>query len=431
MLKISPGVDVIDGKYKVEKLLGEGSFGQVFLVSDSKGDKYALKLNKLWTIEASKRDEYLSRFDMEYQTGKINSEFLVKSISHGMVCGNPYIVTEYCPGGALERMPDPSELNAYAHQILYGLRALHKNGKVHRDLKPANVLIKSNGTLALTDFGISGDRNIRLTVTGSTMGTRPYMPLEQLNPPPNREATVLPTTDIFSFGVMFYQLITGEFPFGPYETIMDGVNYTTNIMMGRWNVAPVRDTPYYEAISGCLRSKYTERLQSVDNVLTLLPPYNNSFFEEMNSSFDGDIVNLSNGKYRLHIMQGEEYGRYYDLNELFKGMRFITLGRNDYFVSNDIKIKEDYSTYVSRKHCTFRYDADHYLQIVDGQRDIHSTSGWARSTNGTFVNSTEVTDKGYYLREGDIITIGDVKLRVEKNDDHSPRYFSDSGTATI
>jgi pSer/pThr/pTyr-binding forkhead associated (FHA) protein len=112
-------------------------------------------------------------------------------------------------------------------------------------------------------------------------------------------------------------------------------------------------------------------------------------------------------------MQGEEYGKTYDISRMLQNMNFLTVGRADKFTNNDIAIKEEQSTYISRQHCTIEKEADGSFKIRDGQRDVHSFSGWHRSTNGTFVNSAEASENGFYLREGDIISIGDAKLRLE------------------
>ena len=117
----------------------------------------------------------------------------------------------------------------------------------------------------------------------------------------------------------------------------------------------------------------------------------------------------------LRIMQGEEYGKVYRLDDmLVDDHALITLGREDYGVRNTIAIKETHSQYVSRMHCTFELDYDSGNWIIrDGQWDSHSSNGWKMSTNGTFVNSQEVPMTGLPFQPGDIISIGDVKLRVE------------------
>ena len=293
---------------------------------------------------------------------------------------------------------------------------MHRNGKVHRDLKPENVLIKEDGTSALTDFGIAGDRNHRLTMRDGggkpiqKFGTVIFMPPEQLNPEKG-EATVLPTTDIFSFGVMMFLLLTGELPFGPLNNQNDLVIYTTRGRKGEWNKAALQGSPFYSVIDGCLIPDYKQRLQSVEEVLKLLPSC--SILPKMQT--DHTVPSGCIDGYLLRVMQGEEYGQCYNLTQLFRNMNFITVGRADRFVRNDIAIKEDQSTYISRQHCTIEQDSGHY-RIRDGQKDLHSFAGWKRSTNGTYVNSTEVSENGYWLQQGDIISIGDVKMRFEAID---------------
>lgn len=408
--------DTIAGKYRVIRCLGEGSFGKVYQVADNIGNKYAMKILKMWDIPRNLQDKILARFDMEYETGRIDSPYLVHSYDHGMINGNPYILMEFCPHGDLSHMPSSTDWNKVAHEVLYGLGTLHRNGKVHRDLKPENVLIKEDGTFALTDFGIAGDRNHRLTMIDDggkpiqKFGTIIFMPPEQLNPEKG-EATVLPTTDIFSFGVMMFLLLTGELPYGQLNNQNDLVVYTTRGKRGEWNKAALQGSPFYRAIDGCLVPNYKQRLQSVDEVLRLLPECN--ILKKTPTDFIVPSCFISG--YVLRVMQGEEYGQCYNLTELFRKMNFVTVGRADRFVQNDIPIKENQSTYISRQHCTIEHDGGHF-KIRDGQKDLHSYGGWKRSTNGTYVNSTEVTENGYWLQQGDIISIGDVKMRLEAID---------------
>jgi pSer/pThr/pTyr-binding forkhead associated (FHA) protein len=117
----------------------------------------------------------------------------------------------------------------------------------------------------------------------------------------------------------------------------------------------------------------------------------------------------------LRVMQGEEYGRTYDISALGKlNHGLLTMGRNDYSTFNTLPICENQSSYISRKHCTFEYDSvSGNWFIRDGQWDKTYVGGWKTSLNGTFVNAKEITPDGYYLAVGDIISIGDAKLRVE------------------
>ena len=444
----TPG-DFIDGTWKVDSFLGEGTFGQVFRVMDSGGKTYALKLLKLWEIMASERPNLLKRFEREYETGRISSDYLVHSLHKGIVKGNAYIVMEYCQGGDLQSALKKTHLDLalLAKHILLGLRDLHLNGKVHRDLKPENVLLRDNSHAVLTDFGISGDQNNRLTQRGwsgipqQRFGTIAYMPPEQINPK-RGNATVLPTTDIFSFGVMMYQLLTGSLPFGELNVEADVPRYVQNGKNGAWNrtqLSKVSDgASWLPVIEGCLVPDFKNRLQTIDDVLNLIPQSKKS---------NGHNTPIKPTPYKkdarsgilLRIMQGEELGKVYRLNDLFSdNCSIIFVGRDSNDVWNHIGIKENESCYISRQHCTIEKDSSSNSWIIrDGQYraqcsiglranhifpcnrctahcPTHGTSmRWKESLNGTYVNSDEIAPSGAIISPGDIISIGDVKMRVE------------------
>ena len=365
----------IDGKYQVQKVLGEGTFGIVYSVIDGQGNPYALKLLRLWEVHPEIREGLVMRFDMEYETGRIESEYLVHSLDHGLVNGNPYIVMELCSGGDIITLAEHTRLNLpkIATHVLKGLDALHRCGKVHRDLKPENVLLK------------------------------------------------FPTTDIFSFGVMMYQLITNELPFGKLDDERDLVAYLKKGKNGDWSRSTLRHQvdgiQWERLIEGCLEPRFQDRLQSVKEVLQYVPempyepPINMTVKEPDPAPFQTKIVN----GVLLRVMQGDDYGRVYYLDNMLKGDKSIlTVGRKDESADNDIPISEESSSYISRKHCTLELDYNIGSWIIrDGQWDRFTTGGWRKSTNGTFVNSTEVSRTGMVFNPGDIISIGDTKLRAE------------------
>jgi len=422
--------DVIDHQYTIVNALGEGSFGAVYLAENHNRQKVALKLLRLWEVPAEIRDALLKRFDMEYETGQISSPYLVHSLDHGLVNGNPYIAMDYCESGDLYKIMEREYLDYHSvgYCILNGLKALHECGKVHRDLKPENVLRNQHGVYALTDFGISGDRNKRMTernILGKPtqiMGTYAYMPPEQLTP--HKEATVLPTTDIFSFGVLMYQIITRELPFGPLNTEKDLVAYIRNVKNGQWNknlLLQTREGVVWESVvSACLEPNFKSRAQSADIVLKNLPAVITSQIKSQpivieSNSFQKKIIH----GLMLRIMQGEEYGKTYYLDDIADTNKrgVISIGRSSADVYNDIPIKEVNSSYISRRHCTLELDYEQGEWIIrDGQfqRPQHGVSGgWYNSTNGTYLNSSEVSAMGLVIKPGDIISIGDTKLRVE------------------
>lgn len=448
--------DYIDRRYVVEKVLGEGTFGRVYKVHGTDNKVYALKLLKLWEVVSSDRSGLMRRFDMEYETGKIPSNYLVRSYSKGTAKGNPYIVMEFCPGGDLMDGINSSSVNlpTVAAEVLYGLRDLHRCGKVHRDLKPENVLLREDHTAVLTDFGISGDQNNRLTEKGingvpkQLFGTFGYMPPEQINPR-RGNATVLPTTDIFSFGVMMFQLITGDLPFGDLRSESDLLSYIEHGKRGIWDRNKLCSTTegkqWVKLIEGCLVPDFKLRLQNTDDVLKLLPGIgqirvSDNRYKSISSELTKPQMDIINGVL-LRVMQGEEAGRVYKLDEICSDKRWmLTMGRKSSEVFNVIDIKEEDSCYVSRCHCTLEKNRDNSSWLLrDGQWRVncpialrsgsgaypcytctahHCPTGkgtpcWRRSTNGTYINSTEVDSVGQYINPGDIITVGDVKLRVE------------------
>ncbi|MBQ8712244.1 MAG: protein kinase [Prevotella sp.] len=415
-----PG-DIVDNRYTVRKSLGEGSFGAVYLVEDGRGSKYALKLLRLWEVPAEIRQPLMDRFEMEFNTGQIDCDNLVRSLAYGIVGGNPYIIMEYCPGGDLE--PLLGKVDARTPQIcqdiLIGLNALHDRGKVHRDLKPENVLFKQNGKAALTDFGIAGDRTHRMTQRNifgkpnQIFGTYAYMPPEQVTRA-RGGATVLPTTDIFSFGVLVYQLLTNQLPFGTLESHNDLAEYQKRGKDGIWNRGPLQNVPdgqqWARLIEGCLHPDFKQRLQSVRDVLRLLPQSQGGYAVQPVRMEQPYAPQQQTRGYQLRILQGEEYGKVYNLTQMAsQGRRLLTIGRQQ---GNSIYIKSDFSDFMSRFHGTIEMASPDQWAIRDGQWRSDYRQ-WVNSSNGTYVNSTPVGPNGYFLKAGDIIAMGDVTLRFE------------------
>lgn len=410
-----PG-DMVNSKYRVEKSLGEGAFGHVYMVTDNYNNSYALKLLRLWDVPSDIREPLVERFEMEFKTGQIDSHYLVRSLDYGFANGNPYILMEFCPNGDLTSVLGKRDVDftKVAADVLHGLHDLHVNGKVHRDLKPENVLIKQDGTAALTDFGISGDRNKSLTERSwlgrpkQIFGTYAYMPPEQVCRERGK-ATVLPTTDIFSFGVMMYQLLTGKLPFGKLEDQNDLVRYQKRGKAGEWDKDALLEVPngylWKSLIEECLNPSFKLRLQNARSALRLVPQY---LSRTPIPTIESRVH--ENKKARLTVMHGEEYGNVYEITDISREVNrlMLTIGRS---TTNNIATT---NPYVSRGHCTIETDTERlHWRIRDGQWSFDD-SAWRTSTNGTFVNSTEVSADGYWLDNGDIITIGDLKFKFEQ-----------------
>ena len=414
--------EIVNSRYRVVSLLGEGSFGHVFKVADFSGAVYALKLLHLWDVPSDIRQPLIDRFEMEYRTGRIESNYLVHSIDIGYLAGNPYIVMEFCDGGDLcsKLRADNATILKYDRDILLGLHDLHRNGKVHRDLKPENVLIKANGTAALTDFGIAGDRNKRMTERNifgrpyQVFGTYAYLPPEPVNRA-RGGSTVLPTTDIFSFGVLLYQMITGKLPFGDLEDQNDLVRYQKRGKAGEWDRTLLYQMPdgraWERVISGCLHPDYKLRLQNVGEVFGCLPEFSQGAapLPRVAPAIQPKRTGPACG---LTILQGMEAGKSIDLISIVRqsGRHVLTVGRGE---DNVIPVADYQSFYTSRYHCTLEVGQDMKTVVIrDGQWNMQERS-WRSSSNGTYVNSTEVSASGQTLQSGDIITIGEITLRFD------------------
>ncbi|MFY9222558.1 MAG: serine/threonine-protein kinase [Blastocatellia bacterium] len=213
---------VIDGKYKLEKCIGRGGMGAVYLATHIQvNNKVAIKVLLKSLIEA--HPAAYDRFRREAQaTGRIKHPNAVSVTDFGQTDdGTAYLAMEYVDGKPLRRLLDKNgklSLNQFlnlAKQICAGISAAHKAGVIHRDIKPDNVMVEvvDNQEVArVLDFGIAklrdSQQHTNLTETGALLGTPNYMSPEQCtgNPIDHR-------TDIYSLGVMFYQMISGELPF--------------------------------------------------------------------------------------------------------------------------------------------------------------------------------------------------------------------------
>jgi serine/threonine-protein kinase len=224
-MSLSTG-DIIDGKYRIVRLIGEGGMGAVYEAENMRiHRKVAIKVLHSGVAQTG---EAVSRFEREAQAaGRIGSEHIVEVLDLGnLPSGDRYMVMEFMDGDSLSgRIRDrtrltPGEIYPIMHQLLEALAAAHGAGIIHRDLKPDNVyLLKSRGGKAdfvkLLDFGISkfnqlsGDSGFSMTRTGAVMGTPYYMAPEQAKGARDLDHRV----DLYAAGVILYESVTGEVPF--------------------------------------------------------------------------------------------------------------------------------------------------------------------------------------------------------------------------
>lgn len=408
--------DWIDGKYKVERVLGHSQHDSKFKVADRQGNQYMLKLLNLWQVETARQANNGFKTESEIAGCTIPSNYLTQIVGSGTAKGNPYLLTRFYTSVDLTKLNPKENVGNIIAKVLYGLKDLHVNGKVHGNLTAENVLCTDDGQILLTNYVVWGNRNhaiasYREGKTESVKSTLVYTAPERFNF--DKCVTVLPTADIYSVGVLTYYLLTDRYPFGMVSNI--GA-YLQRSSEGSWNKTFLgrNNSKWEEFLNRTLSPNPKQRPQSVDDALALLPDIKDCEYQKNDKQPDFNR-NPQNGLL-LRVLQGEDYGAIYHLGEMFSNgsKRILTLGRQDESVFNLIPIKETVTSFISRRHSTIELDnASGKVYIRDGQWDKNAKESWTRSLNGTFVNSTEVTDDAYELTPGDIISVGDVKLRVE------------------
>ncbi len=212
------------GKYEIRRTLGRGAAGTVYEAWDPIiARQVAIKTVKLPDSHDIDAQEELARFRREAQAaGRLTHPNIVGVFDYGETADIAYIVMEYVDGESLKAVLDRKERFAVPDivrimdELLAGLGFSHERGVVHRDIKPANLMLTRQGRIKIADFGIARIESSGLTQVGTIMGTPAYMSPEQFT-----GQVVDPRTDLYSAGVVLYQLLTGERPFeGSMTAIM-------------------------------------------------------------------------------------------------------------------------------------------------------------------------------------------------------------------
>ncbi len=235
--------DVIDGRYRIETLIGSGGMADVWLADDLHlPRRVALKI----LHDRFARDpEFIERFRREAESAAALQHVNIVSIfDRGEVGDTYYIAMAYIEGRTLRDLINlgltPPESVAIVRQILEAAGFAHRHGVIHRDLKPLNVLVDQTGLATVTDFGIARAIGVSdLTEQGSIMGTAHYLSPEQA-----QGLEVGPESDLYSIGVILYECLTGRFPY-------DG-DSAVAIAMRQMQETPPPPSYYNESVSPAL-----------------------------------------------------------------------------------------------------------------------------------------------------------------------------------
>jgi serine/threonine-protein kinase len=261
---------VVDGRYRVLSRVGSGGMAEVYCAQDLQlGRKVALKI--LYRRFAEDR-EFVERFRREASSAAgLQHQHVVSVYDRGEYDGTYYIAMEYLEGRSLktiirEEAPlDPDRAIDLTIQVLRAARFAHRRGIIHRDLKPHNVIVDEEGRAKVTDFGIARAGASDMTQTGSIMGTAQYLSPEQA-----QGMAVSAASDLYSIGIIIYELLTGRVPF-------EGESAVT-IALKQVNERPTPPTVYNSAVTPeleavvmrALEKEPARRFQDADEFISAL-----------------------------------------------------------------------------------------------------------------------------------------------------------------
>lgn len=269
---LSPG-DVIDGRYRFIEKIGKGAFGTVLLMEDEVVDEQLIL--KFLNPNVSSDEEMMKRFVHELRySRKITHRNVIRIYDFLFLQGCYAISMEYFPSHTLSgEMPDskPMDLKKalrYSKDMATGMTVAHQAGVIHRDLKPANILVNSEGLLKIVDFGVaaaasSGDT--QLTKTGYVIGSPKYMAPEQI-----LGKKVDQTADVYSIGVIMYEMVTGIPPYSRGDHMSVMYQHVQGKATHCQEINPDLPDEYAELIVKAMSVDKSKRHQSMDELTEAL-----------------------------------------------------------------------------------------------------------------------------------------------------------------
>ena len=258
--------DVIAGRYAVDEVIGTGGMSTVYKARDQQLERVVAL--KVLHPHFGQDTEHVARFRHEARAvAQLSHPNVVTVIDRGQADGSQFIVFEYVEGESLKQLvnrrgPLPvREAVELVVQVADGLAFAHAHGIVHRDVKPQNVLVDRDGHAMVTDFGIArsldGERGV--TLTGTVLGTSSYFSPEQAS-----GSSVTAATDVYSLGIVLFELLTGDVPFAgdnPVALAMQHLNDAPPNLRERRPDVPLR---LAAAVNRALAKRPEDRFHSMD-----------------------------------------------------------------------------------------------------------------------------------------------------------------------
>jgi beta-lactam-binding protein with PASTA domain len=261
---------MVDGRYRVMSRLGSGGMADVFLAEDQQlGRKVALKLLH---HRFAQDPDFVERFRREAQAAAgLQHPNVVSVYDRGTFDDTYYIAMECLPGRSLKQLIreeaplDPLRAIDITIQILKAARFAHRRGVIHRDLKPHNVIVDDSGHAKVTDFGIARAGASDMTETGSIMGTAQYLSPEQA-----QGHAVNAGSDLYSIGVVLYEMLTGRVPFDADSAVSIALKHVSEAPPPPSSINPNIPPELEQTVLWVLNKNASDRPADADQLITVL-----------------------------------------------------------------------------------------------------------------------------------------------------------------
>ena len=383
----------LKGRYQIDELLGRGGMSAVYKATDPN-----LKRDvaiKLIHSHFSNDSDFIRRFQTEAASvAALHHTNIVQVYDFDNDGENYYMVMEYIPGGTLQERLDllrktdeKLPINRVVHIVLDICEALgyaHEKEIIHRDIKPANIMLDDQGRTILMDFGLVKILNATShTATGAIIGTARYMPPEII-----RNETPDNRSDLYSLGVTFYQMLSGDLPFHADSVISLMMKHlhdpVPDLSVSNPNIPKKLVQIVNKALEKDQDKRYTSANQMADDLRRFLSTLETV---SVSSVFSSSQTEVPLGYLKLKLFDGSRHEFQVSKSE-------VTIGRSP---KNDIIIQDEK---MSRSHARFEFDADGKVKIFDTE-----------STNGVRVNGIKVTRA--VITPRDVVQIGDSQFQFE------------------
>lgn len=375
------------GPYTIEEQLGQGGMATVYKAYHPALDRYVAI--KVMDAALSKERDFIERFKREAKViARLDNAHIVPVYDFDEHNGQPYIVLKLIDGQTLrDRMKNApltkNEILQVVNAVGKALDYAHRRGVLHRDTKPSNVLIAGNGQIYLTDFGLARIVESASNLTGDMILGTPYYisPEQAMNAEKLDEGT-----DIYSFGVMIYEMVVGRLPFDGDTTFTVIEDHIYKPPPLPTSIKPDLSVEVEQVLLKALAKKRSDRQ---DNIASLIKAFKKAWGLKHEQS---RISSTTMESVQIATLLAEN-GKSFPLAE-----ETVVLGRNSATknIQNDIDLSElDIKKIISRRHAKIQRENDEFV-LYD-----------LESRNGTFINGKRLSSaQPHTLGSGDVIEFG-------------------------